>query len=151
MQIELKILDQRLGKEFPTPTYQTSGATAFDLRSMLQSEHTLLPNERVLVPTGIAIHIQNPAFAGFVYPRSGLGHKHGIILGNAVGVIDSDYQGEIKLSLHNTSQVAYTLGMGQRVAQLAIMPVVQAQFIVVGTFGEQSERGEGGFGHTGTQ
>ncbi|MFM2481341.1 dUTP diphosphatase [Celerinatantimonas sp. YJH-8] len=148
-QIELKILDPRVGQEFPLPTYATPGSAGMDLRVCLDEPLTLEPGQTELLPTGIAIHIHDPSLAATILPRSGLGHKHGLVLGNLVGLIDSDYQGELKVSLWNRSATAYTIQPGERVAQLVIIPVVQAQFSIVNQFNE-SERGDGGFGHSGT-
>lgn len=148
-QIELKILDPRVGQEIPLPEYATSGSAGMDLRVCLDEPLTLEPGQTELLPTGIAIYLNDPTLAATILPRSGLGHKHGLVLGNLVGLIDSDYQGELKVSLWNRSQKAYTIQPGERVAQLVIIPVVQAQFNVVEQF-DQSVRGDGGFGHSGT-
>lgn len=148
-QIELKILDPRVGQEIPLPEYATPGSAGMDLRVCLDEPLTLEPGQTELLPTGIAIYINDPTLAATILPRSGLGHKHGLVLGNLVGLIDSDYQGELKVSLWNRSQKAYTIQPGERVAQLVIIPVVQAQFNVVEQF-DQSVRGDGGFGHSGT-
>lgn len=148
-QIELKILDPRVGQELPLPEYATPGSAGMDLRVCLAEPLTLEPGQTELLPTGIAIYINDPTLAATILPRSGLGHKHGLVLGNLVGLIDSDYQGELKVSLWNRSQKAYTIQPGERVAQLVIIPVVQAQFNVVEQF-DQSVRGDGGFGHSGT-
>lgn len=148
-QIELKILDPRVGQELPLPEYATPGSAGMDLRVCLDEPLTLEPGQTELLPTGIAIYINDPTLAATILPRSGLGHKHGLVLGNLVGLIDSDYQGELKVSLWNRSQKAYTIQPGERVAQLVIIPVVQAQFNVVEQF-DQSVRGDGGFGHSGT-
>lgn len=149
-QIELKILDPRVGTDIPLPTYATAGSAGMDLRVNIEQPLTLEPGETVLLPTGIAIHIHDPSLAATILPRSGLGHKHGLVLGNLVGLIDSDYQGELKISMWNRSQLAYTIEPGERVAQLVIIPVVQAQFSIVDEFA-QSQRGSGGFGHSGTK
>ncbi|MFM2486990.1 dUTP diphosphatase [Celerinatantimonas yamalensis] len=148
-QIELKILDPRVGQEFPLPAYATPGSAGMDLRVCIDTPLTLEAGQSVLLPTGLAIHIQDPTLAATILPRSGLGHKHGLVLGNLVGLIDSDYQGELKVSLWNRSQTPYTIEPGERVAQLVILPVVQAQFALVDEF-NQSERGSGGFGHSGS-
>lgn len=146
--IQLKILDARLGKEFPLPEYATSGSAGLDLRACLAEPKQLAPGETHLIPTGLAIYIANPGLAAMILPRSGLGHKHGIVLGNLVGLIDSDYQGEILISCWNRGQDHFTLNPGERLAQLVIVPVVQVAFKQVAEFAA-SERGEGGFGHTG--
>lgn len=149
-QIELKILDPRVGQEFPLPSYATTGSAGMDLRVCLDEPLTLNPGQCELLPTGLAIHIKDPNLAATILPRSGLGHKHGLVLGNLVGLIDSDYQGELKISLWNRSNTPYTIEPGERVAQLVIMPVVQAQFCVVNDF-DETERGTGGFGHSGVK
>ncbi len=146
--IQLKILDPRLGHEIPMPNYATDGSAGIDLRACLDADITLLPGETVLIPTGIAIHINDHQLAAVLLPRSGLGHKHGIVLGNLVGLIDSDYQGQVFVSCWNRGQTAFTVKIAERIAQMVFVPVVQAEFDVVTEF-NQSERGEGGFGHTG--
>jgi len=146
--IQLKILDPRLGHEIPMPNYATDGSAGIDLRACLDAEITLLPGETVLIPTGIAIHINDHQLAAVLLPRSGLGHKHGIVLGNLVGLIDSDYQGQVFVSCWNRGQTAFTVKIAERIAQMVFVPVVQAEFDIVTEF-NQSERGEGGFGHTG--
>lgn len=146
--IELKLLDPRLGQEFPIPDYATTGSAGIDLRACVQETTSIEPNQTILIPTGMAIHIKDPKLAAVILPRSGLGHKHGIVLGNLVGLIDSDYQGELKVSCWNRSTQTFTFEPGERIAQLVLLPVVQAQFEVVAEF-EQSDRGVGGFGHTG--
>ncbi|MGI3004440.1 dUTP diphosphatase [Shewanella algae] len=148
--IELKILDSRIGSEFPLPSYATPGSAGMDLRAMLDTSITIAPGETVLVPTGIAVHVADPSLAAVILPRSGLGHKNGIVLGNLVGLIDSDYQGPLMVSCWNRSQTPFTLEIGDRLAQLVFVPVVQAQFKLVDEF-DTSDRGEGGFGHSGTQ
>ncbi len=148
-QIELKILDPRIGKEFPLPEYATIGSAGMDLRACIDSPISIAPGETQLIPTGIAIHIADPTLAATILPRSGLGHKHGIVLGNLVGLIDSDYQGPLMVSCWNRSATAFTLQPGERLAQLVFLPVVQATFEVVDSF-DGSARGEGGFGHSGT-
>jgi dUTP pyrophosphatase len=148
--IEVKILDQRIGTQFPLPGYATPGSAGMDLRAMLDTELTLAAGETKLIPTGIAIHVADPSLAAVILPRSGLGHKHGIVLGNLVGLIDSDYQGPLMVSCWNRSDTPFTLSLGERLAQLVFVPVVQAQFTLVDEF-ERSDRGEGGFGHSGTQ
>lgn len=149
-QIELKILDPRIGQEFPLPEYATPGSAGLDLRACIDQELVIQPGETQLIPTGIAIHISDPNLAATILPRSGLGHKHGIVLGNLVGLIDSDYQGPLMVSCWNRSQQPFTLAVGERLAQLVFVPVVQATFAVVDSF-QQTERGEGGFGHSGKQ
>ncbi|OXY81705.1 dUTP diphosphatase [Oceanimonas doudoroffii] len=146
--IELKILDPRVGTDFPLPAYATPGSAGLDLRACLDEPLTLAPGETQLLPTGLAIHIKDPGLCATILPRSGLGHKHGIVLGNLVGLIDSDYQGQLMVSCWNRSNDSFTIAPGERIAQLVILPVVQAQFTLVDDF-DQSERGEGGFGSSG--
>lgn len=148
--IELKILDSRIGSEFPLPAYATPGSAGMDLRAMIDTTMTIAPGETQLIPTGIAIHVADPGLAAVILPRSGLGHKHGIVLGNLVGLIDSDYQGPLMVSCWNRSDCPFTLEIGDRLAQLVFVPVVQAQFKLVDEF-DSSDRGEGGFGHSGTK
>jgi len=148
--IELKILDPRIGTEYPLPTYATPGSAGLDLRALLDAPLTLKPGQTELIPTGIAIHIGDANLCATILPRSGMGHKHGIVLGNLVGLIDSDYQGQLMVSTWNRGQADFTIQPGDRIAQLVFMPVVQAAFSVVTDF-DQSERGEGGFGHSGRQ
>jgi dUTP pyrophosphatase len=147
MKIDVKIIDSRLAEQFPT--YATPGSAGLDLRACLDASLTLAPNAWQLVPTGMAIHLQDPAYAALILPRSGLGHKHGIVLGNLVGLIDSDYQGQLMVSAWNRSSTAFTIEPMERIAQLVIVPVVQAQFNVVSEFAAESERGAGGYGSTG--
>lgn len=147
--IQLKILDPRIGHDFPLPEYATPGSAGLDLRACIDEPLVLEPGQTELVPTGIAIHIGDPSLAAMILPRSGLGHKQGIVLGNLVGLIDSDYQGQLFVSTWNRGQQAFTLKPGERLAQLVFVPVVQAAFEVVDDF-DASERGEGGFGHSGT-
>ena len=147
--VELKILDPRVGREIPLPTPATPGSAGMDLRAVLDVPLTLEPGMSALVATGIAIHIGDPGYCAVILPRSGLGHKHGIVLGNLVGLIDADYQGPLMISCWNRSQSTYTIAPGDRIAQLVFLPVAQAAFRVVEEFA-QSHRGEGGFGHTGT-
>ncbi|QNS15777.1 dUTP diphosphatase [Mannheimia bovis] len=149
-QIDLKILDSRIGTEFPLPTYATEGSAGLDLRALINEPLTVKAGETVLIPTGISIYIADPNLAAVILPRSGLGHKNGIVLGNLVGLIDSDYQGPLMVSLWNRSQDDFTVNIGDRIAQLVFVPVVQANFNIVQDF-EQTERGEGGFGHSGKQ
>jgi len=147
MKLDVKILDPRMADQLPQ--YATPGSAGLDLRACLDASITLEPNAWHLVPTGIAIHLADPAYAALILPRSGLGHKHGIVLGNLVGLIDSDYQGQLMVSAWNRSDVAFTLEPMERLAQLVIVPVVQAQFNVVNEFAAPTERGEGGYGSTG--
>jgi len=146
MQLDVKILDPRLADQLPA--YATPGSAGLDLRACLDAPLTLAPNAWQLVPTGMAIYLQDPAFAALILPRSGLGHKHGIVLGNLVGLIDSDYQGQLMVSAWNRSSVTFTIEPMERIAQLVIVPVLQAQFNIVTEF-KASERGEGGYGSTG--
>ena len=146
--IQMKILDPRVGKEFPLPEHATEGSAGVDLRACLDADLVIRPGQTELIPTGIAIHIEDPGLAAIILPRSGLGHKHGIVLGNLVGLIDSDYQGQLYVSCWNRSSEEFLLEPGVRLAQLVIVPVVQANFNVVEDF-DASQRGEGGFGHTG--
>ncbi|WP_034918394.1 dUTP diphosphatase [Erwinia sp. 9145] len=148
--IDVKILDPRVGKDFPLPTYATTGSAGLDLRACLDEAVSLAAGATTLIPTGLAIHIGDPQLAAVILPRSGLGHKHGVVLGNLVGLIDSDYQGQLMVSVWNRSQDAFTIEPGERIAQMVFVPVVQADFNVVETF-DTSIRGEGGFGHSGRQ
>jgi dUTP pyrophosphatase len=149
-QIDVKILDKRIGADYPLPNYATPGSAGMDLRACCDAPLTLAPGQTELIPTGIAIHLGDPGLAATILPRSGLGHKHGIVLGNLVGLIDSDYQGQIYVSCWNRGQNSFTIEPGDRIAQLVIIPVIQATFNIVQDF-ENSDRGEGGFGHTGHQ
>lgn len=149
-QIDLKILDSRIGTEFPLPAYATEGSAGLDLRALINEPLTVKAGETVLIPTGISIYIADPNLAAVILPRSGLGHKNGIVLGNLVGLIDSDYQGPLMVSLWNRSKEDFTVNVGDRIAQLVFVPIVQASFNIVQDF-EQTERGEGGFGHSGKQ
>ena len=146
--IELKILDGRLGSEFPLPAYATAGSAGLDLRALPEAPLEIEPGETHLIPTGMAIHIADPHLAAMILPRSGLGHKHGIVLGNLVGLIDSDYQGQLLVSCWNRGNQRFRIEVGERIAQLVIVPVVHAQFEIVEEFAA-SDRGEGGFGHSG--
>ena len=146
--IELKILNSRVGNELPLPKHATAGSAGLDLRACLDAPLELAPGETKLIPTGIAIHIADPQLAAVIIPRSGLGHKHGIVLGNLVGLIDSDYQGELMISCWNRGGASFRIEPGERVAQLVVVPVVQVEFDVVESFAA-SDRGSGGFGHTG--
>lgn len=147
--LQLKIMDSRLGNEIPMPAYATQGSAGIDLRACLDEATELLPGETILVPTGMAIYIEDPSLAAVLLPRSGLGHKHGVVLGNLVGLIDSDYQGQLMVSCWNRGDKPFTINVGERIAQMVLVPVVQAEFEIVSEFGE-SHRGEGGFGSTGT-
>jgi dUTP pyrophosphatase len=147
MQIDVKILDSRLNDNLPA--YATPGSAGLDLRACLDAPLTLQPNAWQLVPTGMAIYLEDPGYAALILPRSGLGHKHGIVLGNLVGLIDSDYQGQLMVSAWNRSDTAFTIEPMERIAQLVVVPVVQAQFKVVQEFPAASIRGEGGYGSTG--
>lgn len=146
--IQLKILDERIGKDFPLPKPATEGSAGVDLRACLDEHLRVDPGETHLIPTGIAIHIEDPGLAAILLPRSGLGHKHGIVLGNLVGLIDSDYQGQVFVSVWNRGNQQFVIEPGDRIAQLVVVPVVQADFEVVADFAE-SRRGAGGFGHSG--
>ncbi len=148
--IELKILDSRIGSEFPFPEYATTGSAGMDLRAMIDTDIIVKAGETKLIPTGIAIHVADPSLAAVILPRSGLGHKKGIVLGNLVGLIDSDYQGQLMVSCWNRSDEPFSMSIGERLAQLVFVPVVQAEFKLVDEF-NSSERGEGGFGHSGTK
>ena len=148
--LQAKILDSRLGRDFPLPEYATPGSAGLDPRAMLQEDATLEPGQTLLIPTGLSIHIGDPSLAALVLPRSGLGHKHGIVLGNLVGLIDSDYQGELMVSCWNRGQSTFRIAVGERIAQLMLVPVIQAQFELVEQF-DDSARGSGGFGHSGTR
>lgn len=146
--IQLKILDSRLGNTIPLPEYATTGSAGLDLRACLDDAITIQPSETVLIPTGLAIHIGDNSLAAVLLPRSGLGHKYGIVLGNLVGLIDSDYQGQIFVSCWNRGNEPFTINIGERIAQMVFVPVVQVAFEQVEDF-DESHRGEGGFGHTG--
>ncbi len=147
--LQAKILDPRIGSEFPLPAYATSGSAGLDLRAMLKEDTLLEPGQTLLIPTGLSIYIADPGLAALILPRSGLGHKHGIVLGNLVGLIDSDYQGELMVSCWNRGQTAFKVSIGERLAQLVLVPVVQAHFEIVEDF-DESQRGAGGFGHSGS-
>jgi dUTP pyrophosphatase len=146
--LKVRILDARIGTEFPLPAYATQGSAGLDLRALLAAPLSLAPGRAELIPTGLAIHLDDPALAAVILPRSGLGHRHGIVLGNLVGLIDSDYQGQLMVSCWNRGTEPYTLSPGERIAQLVIVPVVQVELEVVPEF-ETSARGAGGFGHSG--
>jgi dUTP pyrophosphatase len=149
MKLDVKVMDARLHSMMPN--YATAGSAGLDLRACLDTALTLQPNAWQLVPTGMAIHLKDPQYAALILPRSGLGHKHGIVLGNLVGLIDSDYQGQLMVSAWNRSDVAFTIEPMERIAQLVIVPVVQAQFNLVDEFSDSTERGAGGYGSTGKQ
>jgi dUTP pyrophosphatase len=146
--IKVRILDPRLGTEFPLPDYATPGSAGVDMRACLDAPLVLEPGQTELVPTGMAIHIDDPGLAAVLLPRSGLGHKHGVVLGNLTGLIDSDYQGQVFISCWNRGTSAFTVEPGERIAQMVILPVVQVRFDVVESF-EESDRGAGGFGSSG--
>ena len=148
--IEIKILDSRIGSQYPLPAYATPGSAGMDLRAMIETSIIVEPGETILIPTGISIHVADPGLAAMILPRSGLGHKHGRVLGNLVGLIDSDYQGPLMVSCWNRGSKPFTLEIGDRLAQLVFVPVVQAEFKLVDEF-DNSSRGEGGFGHSGTK
>ncbi|KAF2389342.1 dUTP diphosphatase [Pseudomonas sp. ADAK2] len=147
--LQAKILDPRIGTDFPLPQYATPGSAGLDLRAMLEKDTVIKPGETLLIPTGLSVYIGDPGLAALILPRSGLGHKHGIVLGNLVGLIDSDYQGPLMVSCWNRSDKDFTLEVGERLAQLVLVPVVQAHFEMVEEFVE-TERGAGGFGHSGS-
>ena len=147
-ELQLKILDKRLGGDFPLPDYATAGSAGMDLRAMLEAPLDIAPGETHLLPTGMAIHIGDPGLAAVILPRSGLGHKHGIVLGNLVGLIDSDYQGQLFVSCWNRGDKSFRIEIGERIAQLVLLPVVHARLHVVDEF-DTSDRGAGGFGHSG--
>ncbi|QOC22666.1 dUTP diphosphatase [Wenzhouxiangella sp. AB-CW3] len=148
--LKVRILDPRMGRDWPLPEYATSGSAGMDLRACLDEPLELKPGETHLLPSGLAIHLDDPTLAAVLLPRSGLGHKQGLVLGNLVGLIDSDYQGEVKISCWNRSNTTITIEPGQRICQLVVVPVVQVQLNLVDSF-DRSERAEGGIGHTGTQ
>lgn len=148
MKLQVKILDARIGQEFPLPSYATTGSAGLDLRACISEPLTLEAGETKLIGTGLAIYIQDAAYAGLVLPRSGLGHKHGIVLGNLVGLIDSDYQGELMLSCWNRGHAPFTIQVGERLAQYVLVPVIQADLTIVDEF-VATDRGVGGFGHSG--
>jgi len=146
--LRVRILDPRLGIDFPLPAYATGGSAGLDLRALLKTPIELAPGRAELIPTGLAIYLEDPGLAAVVLPRSGLGHRHGVVLGNLVGLIDSDYQGELMVSCWNRSGESFTLKPGERIAQLVVVPVVQVELEVVAQF-EATARGAGGFGHSG--
>ena len=146
--LQVKILDERIGSEFPLPSYATPGSAGMDLRACLDQDLVLEPGQTELIPTGLSIHIEDPNLCAMLLPRSGLGHKHGIVLGNLVGLIDSDYQGQLMVSCWNRGHQVFKVAPGERIAQMVLVPVVQADFEIVEEFSD-SDRGEGGFGHSG--
>lgn len=146
--LQVKVLDPRIGNSIPMPEYATSGSAGLDLRACLDEAVTLNPGDTTLIKTGLSIYIEDPSLAGFILPRSGLGHKHGIVLGNLVGLIDSDYQGELMVSCWNRGNTPFTVEIGERLAQFVLVPVIQAEFEIVTDF-TATERGAGGFGHSG--
>ncbi|KXX66299.1 dUTP diphosphatase [Marichromatium gracile] len=146
--LDVKLLDPRLGRDYPLPQYATTGSAGLDLRAMLEAPLELAPGDAELLPTGMAIHIAEPGVAGMILPRSGLGHRHGIVLGNLVGLIDSDYQGPLMVSCWNRGTAPFRIEPGERIAQLILVPVLQAELRVVDAF-DTTSRGAGGFGHTG--
>ena len=148
--LEVKLLDPRFGDAWPMPAYATAASAGLDLRAAIDAPLTLQPGDAVLVPSGLAIHLADPTLCALVLPRSGLGHRHGIVLGNGTGLIDADYQGPLLVSLWNRGREPFTIEPGDRVAQLVVVPIVRAALQVVDTF-EESERGTGGFGHTGVR
>jgi len=148
--VKFKILDPRLGNAWPLPAYATTGSAGMDIRACLHQPLSLSPGQTELIPTGLAIHMDDPGMAATILPRSGLGHKHGIVLGNLVGLIDSDYQGELLISCWNRGQETFTIQPGERIAQLVFLPVIQVEWSVVEGF-DQTVRGEGGFGHSGRE
>jgi dUTP pyrophosphatase len=148
--LKVRILDRRIGSEFPLPQHATPGSAGVDLRACVEAPLVVAPGETHLIPTGLAIHLDDPGLAAVLLPRSGLGHKHGIVLGNLVGLIDSDYQGQVLVSCWNRGAQPFTVQPGERIAQLVVVPVVQVRLEVVEEFGE-SRRGDGGFGHSGRQ
>lgn len=147
--LQVRVLDSRIGREFPLPHYATPGSAGLDLRACLDAPLTLAPGQSELIPTGLAIHLDDAGFAAVLLPRSGLGHKHGIVLGNLVGLIDSDYQGQVMVSCWNRGSASFTIAPGERIAQMVIVPVVQVNLEIVEQFTE-SHRGAGGFGSSGT-
>lgn len=148
--LQLKLLDPRFGDEWPLPAYATAASAGMDLRAAIEAPMILAPGDAVLVPSGIAIHIEDPGLCAVVLPRSGLGHRHGIVLGNGTGLIDADYQGPLLISVWNRGREAFTIAPGDRIAQLVLLPIVRATLQVVDTFAD-SARGTGGFGHTGVR
>lgn len=148
--VQVKILDARIGNEIAMPEYATDGSAGLDLRACTETELTIKPGETVLIPTGLSVYLEDPKLAAMLLPRSGLGHKHGIVLGNLVGLIDADYQGPLMVSLWNRGDTEFIVNIGDRIAQMIVVPVVQCEFNIVEEFAE-SARGEGGFGHSGVK
>jgi dUTP pyrophosphatase len=148
--LKVRVLDRRIGTDYPLPAYATAGSAGLDLRAIIDAPLVLPPGKAELIPTGLAIHLDDPGLAAVILPRSGLGHKHGVVLGNLVGLIDSDYQGQLMVSCWNRGAVEFTVQPGERIAQMVIVPVVQVQLQIVDDFAA-SARGAGGFGHTGTR
>ncbi len=148
--VQVKLLDPRIGNEIALPEYATEGSAGLDLRACLETNQVIKPGETVLIPTGISVYLEDPKLAAMLLPRSGLGHKHGIVLGNLVGLIDADYQGPLMVSLWNRGDTEFIVNIGDRIAQMVIVPVIQCHFEIVSEFAE-STRGEGGFGHSGVQ
>ena len=148
--VQVKILDSRIGNEIAMPEYATEGSAGLDLRACVEAKTSIRPGQTVLIPTGLSVYIADPNLAAMLLPRSGLGHKHGIVLGNLVGLIDADYQGPLMVSLWNRSDTEFTIEIGDRIAQMIVVPVVQCDFNIVDEFAETS-RGEGGFGHSGVK
>ena len=146
--LHVKILNDRIGRDIPLPAYATEGSAGLDLRACLDEALTLAPGQTELIPTGLAIHIEDPSLCAMILPRSGLGHKHGIVLGNLVGLIDSDYQGQLFVSCWNRGQTTFTIEPGERIAQMVLVPVMQAEFEIVDEYSD-SDRGDGGFGSSG--
>ena len=146
--LQVKILDSRVGQEIPLPAYATHGSAGMDLRACIDHDTMLVPGDTLLIPTGLAIYVEDPNYAAMLLPRSGLGHKHGVVLGNLVGLIDSDYQGQLMVSCWNRGQTDYTIKVGERIAQMILVPVLQTEFEIVDEF-TTTQRGAGGFGHTG--
>lgn len=149
-QLQVRLLDARWGSEWPLPEYATAASAGLDLRAAIDAPQVLEPGDAQLLPSGLSIHVEDPSLCAVILPRSGLGHKHGIVLGNGTGLIDADYQGPLLISVFNRGRVAYTIEPGERIAQLVLLPIVRARLSVVDAFAA-SARGEGGFGHTGTQ
>jgi dUTP pyrophosphatase len=147
--VQIKIINPKVGRALSLPTYATEGSAGLDLRACIDAPITLKPGQTILIPTGLAMYLEDPGFAALLLPRSGLGHKHGVVLGNLTGLIDSDYQGELMVSTWNRGDKTFVIEPGERIAQMIIVPVVQAKFNVVDEF-EKTARGAGGFGHTGT-
>ncbi|MGH1428761.1 MAG: dUTP diphosphatase [Arenicella sp.] len=148
--VQVKILDSRIGQDIPMPEYATDGSAGLDLRACIETSITIKPSETVLIPTGLSVYLADPSLAAMLLPRSGLGHKHGIVLGNLVGLIDADYQGPLMVSLWNRSNQDFNIEVGDRIAQMIVVPVIQCDFNIVDNF-EETARGEGGFGHSGVK